>query len=66
VPAEMSAADGKYSIELFLPGLEGAGIDEILDRHDNLTIASAIYGDRVEQYQGRLVMPYDQARILAP
>lgn len=65
MPAEMSAADGKYSIELFLPGLEGAGIDEILDRHDNLTIASAIYGDCVEQYQGRLVMPYDQARILA-
>jgi hypothetical protein len=31
--------EGKYSIELFKPGGEGAGLEEILDRHDSLTIA---------------------------
>ena len=34
--------EGKYSIELFKPDGEGAGLEEILDRHDNLTIARAI------------------------
>jgi hypothetical protein len=33
--------EGKYSIELFKPGGEGAGLEEIPDRHDNLTIASS-------------------------
>jgi hypothetical protein len=31
----------KYSIELFKPGGEGAGIEEILDRHADLKVASA-------------------------
>ena len=57
--------DGKYSIELFKPDGEGAGLDEILDRHDNLTIARAIYRGRVSQYPGRLVMLCDRARVLA-
>jgi hypothetical protein len=39
----VSEAEGKYSIELFKEGGEGAGQDEILDRHDNLTVARAIY-----------------------
>jgi hypothetical protein len=30
---------GKYSVELFKEGGEGAGQEEIIDRHDNLTIA---------------------------
>jgi hypothetical protein len=29
----------KYSIELFKPGGEGAGIEEILDRHVDLKVA---------------------------
>jgi hypothetical protein len=29
----------RYSIELFKPGGEGAGIEEILDRHADLKIA---------------------------
>ena len=29
----------KYSIELFKPGGEGAGIEEILDRHADLKVA---------------------------
>jgi hypothetical protein len=39
--------------------------EEIIDRHDNLTVARAIYRGRVSQYPGRLVMLCDRARILA-
>ena len=46
----------RYSIELFKPGGEGAGIEEILDRHADLKIARSIYRTRVEEYPGRLVM----------
>ncbi|HKQ86491.1 MAG TPA: hypothetical protein VJS43_06920, partial [Candidatus Acidoferrales bacterium] len=56
---------GKYSVELFKEGGEGAGQEEIIDRHDNLTVARAIYRGRVSQYPGRLVMLCDRARILA-
>jgi hypothetical protein len=34
--------DGKYAIELCRPGGPDAGIEEVLDRHDNLTVARAI------------------------
>jgi hypothetical protein len=57
--------EGKYSVELFKEGGEGAGQEEIIDRHDNLTVARAIYRGRVSQYPGRLVMLCDRARILA-
>jgi hypothetical protein len=30
---------GKYSVELFKEGAQGAGQEEIIDRHDNLTVA---------------------------
>jgi len=56
---------GKYSVELFKEGGEGAGQEEIIDRHDNLTVARAIYRGRVTQYAGRLVMLRARARILA-
>ena len=39
----------KYSIELFKQGGEGAGIEEILDRHADLKVARSIYRTRVEQ-----------------
>jgi hypothetical protein len=55
----------KYSIELFKVGGEGAGIEEVLDRHADLKVARSIYRDRVEQYPGRLIMLCDGARILA-
>jgi len=55
----------RYSIELFKPGGEGAGIEEILDRHADLKIARSIYRTRVEQYPGRLIMLCDHARVLA-
>ena len=55
----------KYSIELFKPGGEGAGQEEIVDRHDNLTVARALYRGRVSQYPGRLVMLCDRTRVLA-
>jgi hypothetical protein len=57
--------EGKYSIELFKPGGEGAGLDEVLHRHDNLSVAHAIYRACVERYRGRLVMLCDRARVLA-
>jgi hypothetical protein len=59
----MSATERKYSIELCEAG--GEGIEEILDRHDNLTIARMIYCKLVKQYPGRLVMLCDRAHALA-
>ena len=35
----VSETEGKYSVELFKEGGEGAGQEEIIDRHDNLTVA---------------------------
>jgi hypothetical protein len=45
----VSEMEGKYSVELFKEGGEGAGQEEIIDRHDNLTVARAIYRGRVSQ-----------------
>jgi hypothetical protein len=56
---------GKYSVELFKEGAKGAGDEEIVDRHDNLIVARAIYRGRVSQYPGRLVKLRDRARVLA-
>jgi len=53
------------TIELFKPGGEGAGIEDILDRHADLKIARSIYRTRVEEYPGRLIMLCDHARVLA-
>ena len=55
----------KYSIELFKPGGEDAGIEEILDRHDDLKAARSIYRVSVDRYPGRLIMLCDGARVLA-
>ena len=57
--------DGKYSVELFREGGAGAGIERILDRHDSLSVARALYRGRVEQFPGRLIMLCDRARVLA-
>jgi hypothetical protein len=62
---EKSVNKGKYSVELFKEGAMGAGQEEIVDRHDNLTVARAIYRGRVSQYPGRLVKLRDRARVLA-
>ena len=56
---------GKYSVELFREGGEDAGQEEIVDRHNNLTVARAIYRGRVIQYPGRLVKLRDRSRVLA-
>ena len=55
----------RYSIELFKLGGEGAGIEEVLDRHADLAIARSIYRTRVEEYPSRLIMLCDHARVLA-
>ena len=57
-----TVSKGKYSVELFKEGGEGAGQEEIIDRHDNLTEARAIYRGRVAQYSGRPVMLRDCLR----
>ena len=55
----------KYSVELFKPGGEGAGIEEILDRHADFKVARSIYRASVEKFPGRLVMLCDGAQVLA-
>jgi len=55
----------KYSIELFKLGGEGAGIEEILERHADFKAARSIYLGSVEQYPGRLIMLCDGTRVLA-
>lgn len=61
----MNTAKGKYSVELFKRGGEAAGLETVLDRHDSLAIARALYRGRVEQYPRRLVMLCDRALVLA-
>ena len=56
---------GKYSIELFKLGGEGAGIEEILDWRADLKVVRSIFRTCVEQYPGRLIMLCDGARVLA-
>jgi hypothetical protein len=58
-------SEGKYSVELFKEGGEGAGQEEIVDRHDNLIVARAIYRGRVSQYPERLVKLRNRARVLS-
>ena len=62
---EILVSKGKYSVELFKEGAAGAGQEEIVDRHDNLIVARAIYRGRVSQYPGRLVRLRDRTRVLA-
>ncbi len=57
--------DGKYSIELFRDGGEGAGIEAVLVRHDSLSTARALYKAAILKHPGRLVMLCDRARVLA-
>ena len=57
--------EGKYSIELFRDGGEGASIEKILLRHDSLTAARVLYKAVVLNYAERLIMLCDMARVLA-
>jgi hypothetical protein len=57
-------SEGRYSVELLKEGGEDAGQEEIVDRHDNLTVARAIYRGRVSQYPGRLVKLRNRTRVL--
>jgi hypothetical protein len=56
--------DGKYSIELFRDGGEGAGIEKILVRHDSLTVARALFKVAALSCSERLIMLCDRARVL--
>lgn len=62
---EDAVSKRKYSVELFKEGAKGARQAEIVDRHDNLTVARAIYRGRVSHYPGRLVLLRDRDRVLA-
>jgi hypothetical protein len=53
----------KYYIELFKPAGEGAGLEEVLHQHDNLSVARAIYRALRRAVSGRLVMLCDRARV---
>ncbi len=57
--------EGKYSIELFREGGEGAGIEGVLVRHDSLAVARALYTAAVLRQPDRLIMLCDRARVLA-
>ena len=57
--------EGKYSIELFRDGGEGAGIEKILVRHDSLAVSRALYKAAVLNIPERLIMLCDKARVLA-
>jgi hypothetical protein len=57
--------EGKYAIELFCEGGEGAGVETVLDRHDDLATARAIYRWHTLNNPGRLVMLRLRARVLA-
>ncbi len=57
--------EGKYSIELFREGGEGADIEGVLVRHDSLAVARALYKAAVPRQPDRLIMLCDRARVLA-
>jgi hypothetical protein len=56
--------NGKYSVELFREGGEGAGIERMLVRRDDLTTL-ALYCTAAFTYPERLIMLCDKARVLA-
>ena len=62
---KLVCVEGKYSIELFCDGGEGAGLQEVMARGDNLAMARAIYKLLVSQRPGRLIMLCNRARVLA-
>jgi hypothetical protein len=55
--------EGKYSVELFRDGGEGAGAT--LVRHDHLATARALYRWHTLNNPGRLVMLFVKAQVLA-
>jgi hypothetical protein len=56
---------GKFTIELFKRGGEGAGLECVLDSDDVLDAARALYRRALMRYPRRLVMLCDRARVLA-
>ncbi len=57
--------EGKYSIELFREGGEGAGIEKVLVRHNSLATSRALYKAAVLNHPDGLLMLCDRARVLA-
>ncbi len=51
--------DGKYSIEQFYDGGEGAGIETVLVRDDSLAVAHTLYKAALLNHPDRLVMLCD-------
>jgi hypothetical protein len=56
---------GRYSIELFREGGEGAGVERVLVQHHSLAISRALYQAAVKNNPERLVILCDSSRILA-
>jgi len=56
---------GRYSIELFREGGEGAGVERVLVQHHSLAISRALYRAAIKNNPERLVILCDNSRILA-
>ncbi len=56
---------GRYSVELFREGGEDAGVEQVLSRYENLSIARACFRANVNRYPGRLVVLCDRGCEIA-
>jgi len=61
----INSMDGKYTIELCRPGGEGAGIERVFERQDDLALARKLYRTIATEYPDRVVMLCDRAHVLA-
>jgi len=57
--------EGKYSVELFRDGGEGAGVEKVLARYENLAIARAFFRTTAKERPGRLIMLRERAGVVA-
>ena len=56
--------EGKYTVELFKQGGEGAGIERVLASNDSLPIALGLYDLHRIEHPDRLVTLCDRARVI--
>jgi hypothetical protein len=57
--------DAKYTIELCPPGGIRAGVEGIIASDDDLATARRLYRAAAESNPGRVVILYDDGRVLA-
>ena len=59
-----SMNEGRYTVELFKEGGEGAGVEHVLASNDSLSIALGLYDLHRIDHPDRLVMLCDRARVI--